>query len=99
MQAKLAANGGWLKSLIQGTNLKRNTIITVPKENSYQDRKKTLLSGHNQRTKAKFLNKTSYNGDSVNMEGVCQIKEQLRELKTGVLNINKKIDSHSHEEH
>ena len=71
--------------------------MTVPKGNNYQDRKKTLLAGHNLRHRA---NRTSNASESlIDMSDVYEVKGQLRELKTAVLDLSKKIDSHGHDEY
>lgn len=72
----------------------KNTGVTVLKNNHYQDRKKTLLAAHKLRHK---LNESSAQEEPVDFPAVYEVKNQLRELKTAVLDISKKIDSHGHE--
>lgn len=85
-------HGEWLEKVIQDTQIDRK--VTVPKNGVYDTKKKSIMTKHKQRMMSRT---TRHEEEELDFSGINDIKNQLRELKSEVLNINKKIDNHSHE--
>lgn len=78
-------------------NLRKGDRVTIPKGNPYERQKKHLMEAHNQRTTKHRLNKSEQNDSSLPIDSVMNLKSQLNEVKTSVLEMHRKVDSHVHE--